>query len=112
VLYSVDWSFLGLPIASWILSVGWLFAPSFGLSSLEFLRILHLLMTYWFVFELVIHVGILELDPKVGKYYKAIFWSGKEDVSDGKYSEVINNHSDHLPEKSHSSEKVVKARKS
>jgi len=69
-------------------------------------------MTYWFVFELVIHVGILELDPKVGKYYKAIFWSGKEDVSDGKYSEVINNHSDHLPEKSHSSEKVVKARKS
>ncbi len=112
VLYSVDWSFLGLPIASWILSAGWLVAPSFGLSSLEFLRILHLLMTYWFVFELVIHVGILELDPKVWKYYKAIFWSGKEDVSDGKYSEVINNHSDHLPEKSHGSEKVVKARKS
>jgi cytochrome b subunit of formate dehydrogenase len=112
VLYRVDWALLGLPIGSWILSAGWLVAPSFGLSSLEFMRILHLLMTYWFVFELVVHVGILELDPKVWKYYKAIFWSGKEDVSDGKYVEIINGHSDHLPEKGHGSEKVVKARKS
>jgi methanophenazine hydrogenase, cytochrome b subunit len=92
VLYNVDWAFLGLPIASWILSAGWLVAPSFGLSSLEFLRILHLLLTYWFVFELVIHVGILELDPKVFKYYKAIFWSGKEDVADGNYSEIVKGH--------------------
>lgn len=112
VLYKVDWSFLGLPIASWILSAGWLIAPSFGLSSLEFLRILHLLLTYWFIFELVVHVGILELDPKVWKYYKAIFWSGKEDVSDGNYAEIINSHSDNLPAKSHGSEKAVKAKKS
>lgn len=112
VLYNVDWTFLGLPIASWILTVGGFFAPAFGMSSLEFLRILHLLMTYWFVFELVVHVGILELDPNVWKYYKAIFVTGKEDVSDGKYSEIINNHADHLPEKGHGSEKVVKARKS
>ncbi len=61
---------------------------AFGLSSLEFFRILHLLMTYWFVFELIVHVGILELDPKVWKYYKAIFWSGKEDLTDTHYSEV------------------------
>jgi len=89
VLYSLNWSFLGLPIASWILSIGGLFAPAFGLSSLEFLRILHLLMTYWFVFELVVHVGILEFDPHVWKYYKAIFWSGKEDLTDTHYVEVV-----------------------
>jgi cytochrome b subunit of formate dehydrogenase len=89
VLYSLNWSFLGLPIASWILSIGGLFAPAFGLSSLEFLRIIHLLMTYWFIFELVVHVGILELDPHVWKYYKAIFWSGKEDFTDTHYSEVV-----------------------
>ena len=112
VLYKVDWSFLGLPIASWITSAGWLVAPSFGLSSLEFWRIVHLLMTYWFVFELVIHVGILELDPNVWKYYKAIFVTGKEDFSDTHYSEVVNNHANHLPEKGHGSEKVVKAKKS
>ena len=89
VLYSLNWSFLGLPIASWILSIGGLFAPAFGLSSLEFLRIIHLLMTYWFVFELVVHVGILELDPHVWKYYKAIFWSGKEDLTDTHFVEVV-----------------------
>jgi methanophenazine hydrogenase, cytochrome b subunit len=58
------------------------------MTSLEFLRVLHLLMIYWFVFELVIHVGILEFDPNVLRYYKAIFWSGKEDLTDTHYSEV------------------------
>lgn len=90
VLYKLDWSLFGLPIASWILSAGNLIAPAFGMSSLQFLRALHLLMTYWFVFELVVHVGILEFDPRVWKYYKAIFWTGKEDLSDPHYVEVIN----------------------
>ena len=89
VLYSLNWSLFGLPIASWILSAGGLIAPSFGMSSLGFLRTLHLLMTYWFVFELVVHVGILEFDPNVWKYYKAIFWSGKEDLKDTHYVEVV-----------------------
>ena len=89
VLYSLNWSLFGLPIASWILSAGGLIAPYFGMSSLGFLRTLHLLMTYWFVFELVVHVGILEFDPNVWKYYKAIFWSGKEDLKDTHYVEVV-----------------------
>lgn len=53
---------------------------------------LHLLMTYWFVFELVIHVGIFEFDPKVLKYYKAILRSGKEGLIDTHYSEVVDLH--------------------
>jgi cytochrome b subunit of formate dehydrogenase len=61
------------------------------MSSLEFLRVIHLLMTYWFVFELIVHVGILQLDPKVWKYYKAIFWSGKEDLTDTNYSEPVKS---------------------
>lgn len=93
VLYKLDWSLFGLPIGSWILSAGSLIAPVFDMTSLQFLRALHLLLTYWFVFELVIHVGILELDPHVWKYYKAIFWSGKEDLSDTHYSEVIEKYS-------------------
>jgi cytochrome b subunit of formate dehydrogenase len=63
------------------------------MSSLAFLRTLHLLMTYWFVFELVVHVGILELDKNVWKYYKAIFWSGKEDLKDTHYVEVVKTQS-------------------
>ena len=93
VLYKLDWSLFGLPIGSWILSAGGLIAPIFDMTSLEFLRTLHLLLTYWFVFELVIHVGILEFDSHVWKYYKAIFWSGKEDLSDTNYSEFVEKYS-------------------
>ena len=89
VLYKLDWSLFGLPIASWILTVTGFISPLFNLSALQFLRLLHLLLTYWFVFELVVHVGILEFDPHVWKYYKAIFLTGKEDLADTHYSEVI-----------------------
>jgi hypothetical protein len=59
-----------------------------------------------------VHVGILEFNPHVWKYYKAIFWSGKEDLSDGHCVEVINN-SKHLPEKERRhDEKAVKAKRS
>jgi len=52
-------------------------------------RFLYLLAAYWFVFELVVHVGIIELDPYVWKYHKAIFWSGKENLSDRHFVKVI-----------------------
>jgi cytochrome b subunit of formate dehydrogenase len=92
VLYKLDWSLFGLPIASWILTAAGFISPLFNLSALEFLRLLHLLMTYWFIFEIVVHVGILELDPHVWKYYKAIFLTGKEDLSDTHYSEVLTKY--------------------
>ena len=93
VLYKLDWSVFGLPIGSWILSIGNLIAPYFDLTAIQFYRILHLALTYWFIFELVVHVGILEFDPNVWKYYKAIFWSGKEDFSDTHYSEFVEKYS-------------------
>lgn len=93
VLYKLDWSLFGLPISSWILSAAALIAPAFDMTSLQFLRVLHLLMTYWFIFEVVVHVGILEFDPHVWKYYKAIFFTGKEDLSDTHYSEFVEKYS-------------------
>lgn len=93
VLYKLDWSLFGLPIASWIISAAGLIAPAFGMNAVGFLRFLHLLMTYWFIFELVIHVFILEFDPRVWKYYKAIFVTGKEDFSDTHYSEYVEKYS-------------------
>jgi cytochrome b subunit of formate dehydrogenase len=89
VLYSITWSPFGIPVASWIISVAQIFAPIFNMNALEFLRASHLLLTFWFVFEVIVHVGILEFDPHVWKYYKAIFWSGKEDLADGHFVEVI-----------------------
>jgi cytochrome b subunit of formate dehydrogenase len=99
VLYKLDWSLFGLPIASWILYLAGFIAPLFNMTALGFLRALHLLLTFWFVFELVIHVGILEFDPRVWKYYKAIFVTGKEDLSDTHYSEVVTAKSKYLPTK-------------
>ncbi|MCQ1535002.1 cytochrome b [Methanosarcina sp. KYL-1] len=89
VLYSPNWSLFGLPVAQWILAVFGVFAPYFDVQPLGLVRVGHLAATYWFLFELTLHVGILELDPKVWKYHKAIFWSGKEDLSDRNFVEVI-----------------------
>ncbi|KKG76649.1 cytochrome B [Methanosarcina mazei] len=99
VLYKLDWSLFGLPVAQWIISISGMIAPTFGMTPVGFLRVLHLLMTYWFIFELVVHVGILEFDPRVWKYYKAIFWSGKEDLSDRHFVEVERHNPNHLPDR-------------
>lgn len=89
VLYNLNWSPFGIPVSAWILSVTWYFASFFNANALEVLRLLHLLAAYWFIFEIVVHVGIVELDPAAWKYHKAIFWSGKEDLSDRHFVEVI-----------------------
>jgi len=89
VLYSLTWSPLGIPISQWILSIFQFIASPFNMNALGLIRVFHLLAAYWFVLELVIHVGILEFDPDVWKYHKAIFWSGKEDLSDRHFVKVI-----------------------
>lgn len=89
VLYNIAWAPLGIPISGWILSAAWYIAPLFNIDALGLIRLGHLLAGYWFVFELVVHVGILEFDPDVWKYHKAIFWSGKEDLSDRHFVKVI-----------------------
>ena len=89
VLYNINWAPFGIPISSWILSITWYFASFFNANALGVLRTLHLLAAYWFVFEIIIHVGILEFDPDVWKYHKAIFWSGKEDLSDKHFVKAI-----------------------
>jgi len=112
VLYKLDWAIFGLPVGSWILSAGDLMAPFLGMSSLQLMRAIHLLMTYWFVFELVVHIGILEFDPHIWKYYKAIFWSGKENLEDRHFVDLVGHEpGDNVPERSlvwhDSSEKVL-----
>ncbi|AGF97555.1 methanophenazine hydrogenase cytochrome b subunit [Methanosarcina mazei] len=89
VLYSLTWSPFGIPVPEWILSISWFFASMINMDGLALIRYLHLLAAYWFVLELIIHVGILELDPDAWKYHKAIFWSGNEDLSDRHFVKVI-----------------------
>jgi F420-nonreducing hydrogenase I cytochrome b subunit len=89
VLYNLNWALLGLPVAQWIISIAGYFAPYLSVSALGLIRLVHLTAAYWFLLELTLHVGILEFDPKVWKYHKAIFWSGKEDLSESHFVRVI-----------------------
>ena len=89
VLYDQNWSLFGLQFAHLILAIFGVFAPFLNVPALGLVRLGHLIASYWFIFELIVHVGILELDPKVWKYHKAIFWSGKEDLSDRNFVEIV-----------------------
>lgn len=90
VLYSFNWSPFGIPISAWIISVAWFFGSLINTNGLALIRFLHLLAAYWFILEIIIHVGIIEFDPDAWKYHKAIFWSGKEDLSDKPFVKVID----------------------
>jgi Cytochrome b(N-terminal)/b6/petB. len=94
VLYDVNLTIL-LPISGIITWVFGLFAPLLNMNGLEFIRWLHLALTYFFIFELVCHTLILEFDTKVFKYWKSIFIDGKEDL-EGSVVEVISeDHGSH-----------------
>lgn len=96
VLYDPQWIIFGFPVSEWLLSASEMIAPSLNMSALAFIRVIHLLMSYFFIVELIVHVGIVEFDPKVWKYYKALFLTGKEDLSDSDYVELIDAERDSL----------------
>lgn len=95
VLYKVDWSLFSIiPVAHWLTIIfGW-FSPILDMNGLQFVRWLHLALTYFFIFELICHAFILEFDPKVFKYWKSIFVDGKEYL-DSPVVEVIHEEEHH-----------------
>ena len=90
VIYDLDWSILGLPISQWLLVIADIVAPIFNMGGIPFMRTIHLLMAYFFIIEVIIHVGIIEFDPKVWKYHKAVFLTGEEDLNDRNYVKLVN----------------------
>ena len=89
VMYDLNWSILGLNIGAAIMGVAtWIGAP-FGLGAMVLCRTLHLGMCYYFVFDLFIHVGILQLDLRVKQAWKAMFLTGKEDLAKSPYAKII-----------------------
>jgi cytochrome b subunit of formate dehydrogenase len=90
VIYNINWGFFGIPVSPILLAIGDFVAPLFGMGTIFFMRTLHLAMAYFFIIEVIIHVGIIEMDPKVWKYHKAIFIGGHEDICDHSYVKLIN----------------------
>ena len=68
-----------------------------GMSGIELIRTIHLWATYWFVFELIIHLGFLGIDPRMTKYIKAMFFTGKETMDE--YTEITEGSHAKKPKK-------------
>jgi cytochrome b subunit of formate dehydrogenase len=79
VLYNINWTIVGLNIGAFLR----------GIATVTFWRMLHLGSMYFFVFDLFIHVGILQADPKLKQSWKAMFLTGKEDLSASPYAKTI-----------------------
>ncbi|UZE92540.1 MAG: cytochrome B [Methanosarcinales archaeon] len=89
VLYDLNWTVLGINMGSIILGIATSIGAVFGYSAMTLCRALHLGMMYLFILDLFIHVGILQADPKVKQAWKAMFFTGKEDISASPYAKVI-----------------------
>ncbi|HIH36406.1 MAG TPA: cytochrome B [Methanocellales archaeon] len=88
VMYDADWGVMGLNIGATIIGVVTWIIPS-GVDAMAFCRTLHLGTMYYFIFDLFIHVGILQLDTKAIQAWKAMFFTGKEDLSKSPRAKII-----------------------
>jgi methanophenazine hydrogenase, cytochrome b subunit len=47
-------------------------------------------MAYWFVAEVVIHVGMVQLDPRKFQHIKSMFLDGKEDLAEDQTADIVD----------------------
>ena len=90
VLYSGSMMLLGVDISGLIVHVMDFVSPYFSLSGIALVRILHVATAYWFVAEVIIHVGMVQLDPKKFQHIKSIFLDGKEDLAEDQTADIVD----------------------
>jgi cytochrome b subunit of formate dehydrogenase len=90
VLYSGSLTVLGIGVSSFIIRVLDVLAPSFSLSGMALARVLHVAAAYWFVAEIVIHVGLVQLDPKKSQHIRSMFADGKEDLYADQTADIVD----------------------
>jgi len=90
VLYSTGLSILGVNISGIILTVLDFVSPLLTLSGMELARVLHLAAAYWFIIGVVIHAGIVQLDPRKFQHAKAMFLTCTEDLMADPTAEILN----------------------
>ncbi len=90
VLYTRSLTLLGVDVPGLILRLLDIAAPSFRLSGPALARVLHVAVAYWFVAEIIIHAGIIQLDPKKSQHLKAMFIDGKEDVLSDPTADIVD----------------------
>lgn len=90
VLYSSSLTLLGFGVSSLIIRALDMLAPSFHLSGMALALVLHVAAAYWFVAEIVIHVGIVQLDPKKFQHIRSMFVDGKEDLYSDQTADIVD----------------------
>lgn len=90
VLYSTSVFLLGINISGLIIKLLDFLGPSLDLSGIALARLLHIAAGYWFIIEVVLHIGIVQLDPKKFQHIKSIFIDGKEDLMKDETAEILH----------------------
>jgi len=90
VLYSTMLTIFSVNISGAVLKVFDFVSPTINMSGFEMARLLHLIAAYWFVIGTVIHVGIVQLDPKKFEHIKSMFLTGREDLMMDPTAEIVN----------------------
>jgi cytochrome b subunit of formate dehydrogenase len=90
LLYSGSMSLLGVNLSRLILGLMDAASPSFGLSGMALARVIHVAAAYWFVAEVIVHVGIVQLDPKKFPHLKSMFIDGKEDLLSDTTADIVD----------------------
>jgi cytochrome b subunit of formate dehydrogenase len=90
VLYSTSFSIIGVSVSGIILTVLDFVSPLLSLSGIGMARVLHLAAAYWFIIEVVLHVGMVQLDPRKFQHIKSMFINGKEDLMADPTAEILN----------------------
>lgn len=90
VLYDSNWTILSVNVGSGIMNIAENAGNVLGLNAMVLSRTVHLALSYFFIIELLIHVGILQMDIKTKEAWKAIFTNGKENISNSPYTIIKN----------------------
>lgn len=88
VLYDINWSIFGINVGGIIMNMTAGAGVLFGINAMVLSRTLHLALTYFFIVEVLIHVGILQMDFKTKEAWKAIFINGKENIEESPYTTI------------------------
>ena len=90
VLYSTGVSVLGVHLSGIVLTVLDFVSPLLSLSGLGLARLLHLAAAYWFIIAVILHAGLVQLDPRKLQHARSMFLDGKEDLMKDPTAEILN----------------------
>jgi len=88
-LHDGQFELLGVQVSQYVFYAAKQLSPIFYPSAEAIIRSFHLAVWYFFVIDIVFRVGVLSFDPLMKKYLRAIFITGKDDLSERAYSKNV-----------------------